>query len=81
MADDVPFGELTEDIAHVVRDTGEGGEGDDALIVKFVQQIITNADASSMLRSTCVSAAKFTIVSIPNFSTMVSSNGKSAMSP
>ncbi|HYE07943.1 MAG TPA: GspE/PulE family protein [Planctomycetota bacterium] len=40
------LGELTEDISHVVRDTGEGGDGDDALIVKFVQQIITNADTS-----------------------------------
>ncbi len=40
------LGELTEDIA--VRDHGGGDEeGDDALIIKFVHQIIANAEANS----------------------------------
>jgi type IV pilus assembly protein PilB len=37
------LGEMTEDISYKVRDTGDGGDEDDALIVKFVQQIIANA--------------------------------------
>jgi len=39
------LGELTEDIA--LRDNGDGDdEGDDALIIKFVQQIIQNAESN-----------------------------------
>ncbi|MBA3685695.1 MAG: type II/IV secretion system protein [Planctomycetes bacterium] len=40
---DKMLGELTEDIAYRQAAEDGGGEGDDALIVKFVQQIIANA--------------------------------------
>jgi type IV pilus assembly protein PilB len=37
------LGEMTEDIKYKVNDTGDDGDEDDALIIKFVQQIIANA--------------------------------------
>ena len=40
---DKMLGELTEDIQYKKTDEVGGGDGDDALIVKFVQQIIANA--------------------------------------
>ena len=40
---DQMLGELSQDISMRAQGDEAGGEGDDALIVKFVQQIITNA--------------------------------------
>jgi len=43
---DKMLGDFKDDIAHVVRDTGDDTGGDDALIIRFVQQIIANALSS-----------------------------------
>lgn len=40
---DQMLGEMTQDISYRAKGDDGGGDGDDALIIKFVQQIITNA--------------------------------------
>jgi type IV pilus assembly protein PilB len=40
---DQMLGEMSQDISYRAKGDDGGGDGDDALIVKFVQQIITNA--------------------------------------